>query len=129
MKVIINTCFGGFGLSKRAYDLYKQRAGVENIAEYSWDEDYRADPIMVAVVKELGRDADDMFSCLEIVEIPDEYNYDIDEYDGLEHIILRIKESHLRELIRLGSEDDIVEYVKKTQTDYCYVEEDEEDEE
>ena len=127
MKVIINTEFGGFSLTKRAFELYKQRAGIESLSEDKWDEEYRDDPIMVSVVEELGYEAGEMFSCLEVVEIPDEYNYDVDEYDGLEHIVLKIKEEYLRELIRLGNEDDIVEYVKRTQTDYCYVEDDEED--
>ena len=110
-----------------AFELYIQRAGIESLPEHKWDVEYRDDPVMVSVVEELGRDADDIFSCLEVVEIPDEYNYVINEYDGLEHIVLKIKESYLRELIRLGNEDDIVEYVKRTQTDYCYVEDDEEE--
>lgn len=128
MKVIINSDFGGFGLSPKAYELYKQRVGIENFSEDKWDTEYRDDPVMVSVVEELKEEADDMFSCLEIVNVPDEYDYDIDEYDGLEHVLLRIKEDHLRELIRLGNEDEIVEYVKKTQTDsYCEDEDDEEE--
>jgi hypothetical protein len=117
MKIIINTDFGGFGLSQKAFELYKQRAGIENVSKNKWDVDYRDDPIMVSIVEELGEEADDHFSRLEIREIPDEYDYDIGEYDGWEHVVLRIKESRLRELIRIGDEDAIVKYVKKTQTD------------
>ena len=122
MKVIINTDFGGFGLSEKAIYLYEQRTG-HIFANYVWGYEYRDDPIMVSIVEELGEEANDKFAYLEVVEIPDGYNYDIDEYDGLEHIILRIREPYLRELIRLGNEDDIVNYVKKTQCDWCYVEE------
>lgn len=123
MKVIINTDFGGFGLSKKALELYKQRTGTEKRMPTYCEEEYRDDPDMVSIVEELGEEANDKFANLEVVEIPDEYSYAIDEYDGLEHIILKIREDSLRELIRLGNEDDIVEYVKKTQYDYCWADE------
>lgn len=122
MKVIINTDFGGFGLSDKALALYEERTG-HKIAKYASGTEYREDPVMISIVEELGEEANNKYSDLEVVEIPDGYNYDIDYYDGLEHIILRIREPYLRELIRLGNEDDIVNYVKKTQCDWCYVEE------
>ena len=122
MKVIINTDFGGFGLSEKALALYEERTGHKS-PKYYQGEAHRDDPVMVAIVEELGEEANDKYSDLEVVEIPDGYNYDIDDYDGLEHIILRIREPYLRELIRLGDEDNIVNYVKKTQCDWCYDEE------
>ena len=125
MKVIINTDFGGFGLSRKALELYKQRTGTEKRMPTYGEEEYRDDPVMVSIVEELGEEANDKYADLEVVDIPDEYNYTIDEYDGLEHIILKIREDRLRELIRLGNEDSIVEYVKKTQYDYCFADEEE----
>ena len=122
MKVIINTDFGGFGLSKRCFELYEQRTGKSRDDE-DRDENYREDPVMISIVEELGMESNGMFSSLEVVEVPDEYIYDIDEYYGLEHIVLKIREDYLRNLIRLDNEDDIINYVKKTQVDYCYEEE------
>lgn len=126
MKVIINTDYGGFGLSKKAFDMYRERAGIDTIDRTKCHEEYRDDPIMLSIVEELGEDANDSLSDLKIVEIPDEYDYSISEYDGWESVVLLINEAHLRELIRLGNEDDIVDYVKKTQQTIDYIEEDEE---
>ena len=127
MKVVINADFGGFGLSPKAFDLYKQRSeNKEDLPKYSSDV-RRDDPVLVSIVEGLGEEVNDRWSCLEVIEVPDEYDYYIHDYDGLEHIVLKIKEPRLRELIRAGKEDDIVNYVKKTQVDYYY--EDDEDEE
>jgi len=48
--------------------------------------DNRTDSDLVAVVKKLGKLANGPYADLEIVEIPDEVDYEIAEYDGLEHI-------------------------------------------
>lgn len=48
--------------------------------------DNRADPLLVQVVEELGKKADGFCASLEIVEIPDGVDYEIQEYDGSEHI-------------------------------------------
>mgnify|MGYP000010452304 CR=1 FL=1 len=46
----------------------------------------RNDPVLVQVVKELGSKANGIFSNLKVVEIPDDVEWTIDEYDGLEWI-------------------------------------------
>jgi hypothetical protein len=47
----------------------------------------RADPDLVRVVEELGSEtASGRFAKLVVVEIPDGVEYEIDEYDGREHI-------------------------------------------
>lgn len=46
----------------------------------------RDDPDLVKVVEELGDAAGGRFSQLEVVEIPDDVEFVIDEYDGLETI-------------------------------------------
>lgn len=46
----------------------------------------RDDPDLIAVVEELGRAADGRHANLEIVEIPDGVEWQIEEYDGLEHV-------------------------------------------
>jgi hypothetical protein len=50
----------------------------------------RDDPILIQVVKELGKEANGSCAELEIVEIPDGINWEIDEYDGME----RVEEAH-----------------------------------
>lgn len=46
----------------------------------------RGCPILVSVVEELGDEADGEYAELKIVEIPDDVEYEISEYDGREHI-------------------------------------------
>lgn len=46
----------------------------------------RNDPALVQVVEELGDAASDAFSILKIVDIPDDVNWTIKEYDGKEWI-------------------------------------------
>lgn len=137
MKVVINKCFGGFGLSHAATmryaelagftlypwvdhitsNVYGDRATVENPeimkhysrvplddlprdehgdpklpdgAYFSDSDIERHDPILVRVVEEMGAGhrtgASDRYANLKVVEIPDGTDYQIDEYDGREHI-------------------------------------------
>lgn len=79
MKVVINTCFGGFSLSKDACDYL----GIEK--GECWDY-YRADPKLVECVEVLGRLADGPFSQLAIIEIPDDVEWKIADYDGIEWV-------------------------------------------
>jgi len=46
----------------------------------------RDDPVLVQVVEELGKEANGKYAKLKIVEIPDDVEYIIQEYDGLEWI-------------------------------------------
>lgn len=46
----------------------------------------RTDPLLIQVVRELGKEANTQVSELKIVEIPDGTDYEIDEYDGNESI-------------------------------------------
>lgn len=46
----------------------------------------RHDPLLVQVVEELGKKASGKCADLKIVEIPDNTDYEIQEYDGNEHI-------------------------------------------
>ena len=55
--------------------------------EYIWDLDIkRNDPALVEVVEELGEKANGKYSDLKIVEIPDNVEWHIAEYDGREHV-------------------------------------------
>jgi hypothetical protein len=106
MKIVINKCFGGFGLSQEAVLLYAKKKGLNLILErnksiglthyylnekkdgnYFYEGDIkRNDPILVEVVNELGEKADGTYSELKIVEIPDDVEWIIEEYDGKEWI-------------------------------------------
>lgn len=46
----------------------------------------REDPLLIQVIEELWEEASGRCGSLEIVEIPDDVEYTIEEYDGLEHI-------------------------------------------
>lgn len=48
--------------------------------------DDRGDPLLVQVVEELGEASYGGYANLKVVEIPDDVDYEIDEYDGMEHV-------------------------------------------
>jgi hypothetical protein len=101
MKVVINACYGGWGLSPRAVQRYAELKGMNLrvrtmtaypeyqledgtlFSEYSIERD---DPMLVQVVEELGHKANGFVAKLKIVEIPDGVQYSIDDYDGMETI-------------------------------------------
>lgn len=106
-KVVINACYGGFSLSDDAIREYLRRTGrewTEEQSEFSLlgtlfhvigDEDWydrdldRADPVLVAIVEEMGEAANGSCANLEIRELPKGTLYRIDEYDGYESIQTR----------------------------------------
>ena len=83
MKIIINTCYGGFGLSKEAQELYSKYSGVTKCREYDLG---RNDPHLVRVVEELKGNADSQFSELKVVDIPDDVKWTIHNYAGKEWV-------------------------------------------
>ena len=94
-KVVINTCFGGFGLSDKAWDLLIERTGKsldELKDEYIYlgckKDGARSCPHLIAVVEELGEAASaEDYAELEVVELEDKHGrYQIDEYDGRESV-------------------------------------------
>lgn len=83
-KIVINACHGGFGLSETAGKRYRELAGIP-LAEFRW-EIARDDPHLVEVVERLGSAANTRYSNLKVVEIPDDVEWQIEEYDGCEWI-------------------------------------------
>jgi hypothetical protein len=88
MKVVINGCFGGFGLSDAALDEYKSRSDITDPDFYYYDIP-RDCPVLVAMVEEQGTTINGAFSDLKVVEIPDGINWYIEDYDGREHVAER----------------------------------------
>jgi len=88
MKVVINNCFGGFGLSDAALEEYKGLRGITDPDFYYYDIP-RDCPVLVSMIEEQGTAINGSFSDLKVVEIPDGINWYIEEYDGLEHVAER----------------------------------------
>jgi hypothetical protein len=101
-KIVINRSYGGFSLSKTAYERYAQIKGWryegedsygfffdENGIKHTWYDLERIDPILIQVVEELGEEANGMCAKLVIEEIEKGTRYRIDEYDGMESIETR----------------------------------------
>jgi hypothetical protein len=82
-KIVINSCYGGFGLSDKAMSLIRQK-GLE--VEYHWDIQ-RSDPRLVDVVEFLGEEANGLCAKLEIIEVEPGRKFIIDEYDGYEGLM------------------------------------------
>jgi len=102
-KVVINVCFGGFGLSQEAVEW--MRENYDDIEEQttlpgeyysdgsgpcqSWHDSYgrgipRDHEALIAVIKNSDISHNGRHSELRIVEVPDGVNWVIDEYDGQE---------------------------------------------
>jgi hypothetical protein len=123
-KVVINRCYGGFGLSEKAvlryfeligkpifvvrdrgfvvnhyyfcepseynklYEEAKKTGDYSKVNGLSFHDRYleRDDPILAQVVEELGEEANGNYAELGVVEIPDDVEYIIEDYDGVESI-------------------------------------------
>jgi len=120
MKIVINNCFGGFGLSDAAYEkliewgipvrayVFESSDDGEAIFDRTlepasetkkrmmlchgrywetWLNYNRAHPLLVRVVEELGEQANGQFAQLRIVDVPNDVEWGISEYDGMEHVV------------------------------------------
>ena len=82
MKVVINKCYGGYGLSKKAYEFL----GIEwDKYGYKYEND-RSNPALVRCVETLKEDSFGVYAHLKVVEIPDDVKWHIEEYDGVEWV-------------------------------------------
>lgn len=98
-RIVINGRFGWFGLSDNAhFNLGSLKRDGSSTLSSAWELpmhlrdlselDFRSHPDLLAVVDNLGRDADGRSAYLYVVEVPIEFDDDIHiaEYDGREHI-------------------------------------------
>jgi len=83
--IVINDCYGGFGLSNRAMQEYRRLAGITDSSFCDRDIP-RDDPYLVQLVRELGMAANGAHANLKIVEIPGDVDWLVQEYDGAEWI-------------------------------------------
>jgi len=104
MKIVINRCIGGFSLSEKAVMRYAEIKGLKLIPHHGVHRQHyyidqgpnkeyfsdlyiqRNDPVLIQVVEELVKDADGFAAELKVVEIPDDIEWHITDYDGIEHI-------------------------------------------
>ena len=86
MKVVINRCYGGFGLSDGFIKAYPQ---FEEYG-YCWynDRDKRSDNDFISALESFGlEEAKGYSASLKIIELPNNItDWEIDEYDGSESI-------------------------------------------
>jgi hypothetical protein len=110
-KVVINNKHGGFGLSEKALDRLVEEYGFETTdyddGEYrnpdadiidgegilggrdyflTDDSEYRDHPAVIEVVEQLGVEASGDYADLKVVEIPEDVEWEIKEYDGNEWV-------------------------------------------
>lgn len=83
MKVVINRCYGNFSLSEEAYE-YLGLTWDDGYG-YKYDDD-RANPKLVECVETLGDKANGYLAKLEVVEIPDDVEWQIEQYHGIEWV-------------------------------------------
>lgn len=86
MKIVLNKCFGGFSLSQEGVEFL----GLEWDGYGHCDDIDRCDPKLVECVETLGGKANGSLARLVVIEIPDDLNYTIENYDGIE----RVEEVH-----------------------------------
>ena len=83
--VVINVCYGGFGLSERAAREYKAMAGITDDKWYDRNAP-RDDPYLIKIVRDLGMAANGDHANLKIVEVPPDVEWEVEEYDGNEWV-------------------------------------------
>ena len=135
MKIVINTCYGGFHPSAKAILRWAELSGMElhlikrripfkremeeiyyydeippeeesrnlfymyystkplnpdgTIVDNSYwyyDDEIRIDPYFIQAVEELGEEANSHLSDLKVIEIPDDIEWEIEDYDGIEWV-------------------------------------------
>ena len=83
-KIVINNCYGGFGLSDKALELIAQRKNTtDRISHWGLKRD---DADLIAVIEELGTEAEGHSSELRIEEFDEGVEYTMSERNGKESV-------------------------------------------
>lgn len=109
-KIAVNKQYGGYSLSAEFWERYAELKGFNLVKIDGWfkgvydffkdsvteenrlnDEDIpRDDPVLIQVIEELGSDrVSGPCARIEIIEIPDDVNWFVEEYDGSEWVAER----------------------------------------
>ena len=89
LYIMYNTCYGGFSVSEAALEEYRRQCPeAQEVSCYSVE---RHDPVMVGIVQRMGERANGQCAKINLKEISAEYLgfYEIDAYDGMEHVIIQ----------------------------------------
>ena len=86
-RIVINRCYGGFGLSNLAAKRYRELAWIPE-EELFWTYDIPRDSaILLQVIDELGaQESSGPHAELKVIEVPEGVKWHIGEYDGMEWI-------------------------------------------
>ena len=90
VRIVYNTCYGGYILSDKAIKRYWEIKGEPNPEDWLKRKVFeRHDPILLQVIDEIGlaEAAGSRYAELAIVELPRGTKYYINEYDGLENVM------------------------------------------
>ena len=107
-RIAINDCWGGFGLSQKAYErlielgfpvcsidldaeepeptIYEDDRPGRDRYWRMWDDNERTHPLLLQVINELGDEASGGLAKVRIVTVPDDVEWEIDDYDGMESV-------------------------------------------
>lgn len=105
MEIVINSCFGRFGISREALHLLRKMGNKTALEETDIGEKWpglneirepflnlfcreinRTDKQLITVIKKIKEKANAPRSELKIIKIPDNVEWEIDNYDGLETV-------------------------------------------
>lgn len=91
MKIVINSCYGGFGISEAFLKHYNIPYEVDDFGFMHYKEEIdRTDKRLIEYIETYGsKAASGEFAHLEVEKIPAGTAYRINEYDGYEYIEYR----------------------------------------
>ena len=100
IEVLINTCYGGWSISKKAKKIYESRKQTEIDFWFEHSIKIRTDPLLIEIFKELGDEFNGKHSNIEIEKISKKYDgyFYIHEYDGTETIEINYAKYELNTL-------------------------------
>ena len=90
--IVINKCYGGFSISDFAKKLLGVESAYINNAVFGYDDDenefrHRTDPRLILLIRAMGVEKiSGNLASLKLVDIPDDVEWEIDEYDGTEWV-------------------------------------------
>jgi hypothetical protein len=91
-KIVINTCYGVFGLSIEAEKMLAKKKGFDSRSEWNRSHrssdlcEFRDDPDLIEIVETMGDASYSPCAKLSIVTIPADVEWQIEDYDGAEWV-------------------------------------------
>ena len=84
-RIVVNKKFGGFSFSQLAVELLEKQ-GIDCQSGRRDDNEFRTNPKVIEVVERLGNKANGSAAALVVVDVPDDVQWYIDDYDGVETV-------------------------------------------